>query len=70
MLPYVDYSRDVEAVTHTLMETIVSNFAIFCPTIISHSFMQEGTVTTDKHFTTHFCSASGVESRACTPRER
>jgi len=70
MLPYDDYSTDVEAVTHTLLKTKVSNFVVFCPTIVCDSFMQDGTVTTDKHFTTHFCSASAVEGRVCTPRER
>jgi len=34
---YDDYSTDIEAVTHTLMKTKVSNFVVFCPTIVSYS---------------------------------
>jgi hypothetical protein len=65
-----DHSTDDEAATHSLMKTKVSNFAVFCPTVVSYSFMRDGTVTTGKYFRTHFCSANLVESRVCTPRER
>jgi hypothetical protein len=60
---YDDYSTDVEAVTHTLMKTNVSNFVVFSPTTVSYPFMQDGTVKTDKYFRRQLCSASGVESR-------
>ena len=67
---YDDYSTDFEAVTPTLMKTEISNFVVFYPTIVSYPFMQDGTMTTNKPFRTHFCSASGVDSRVCTSRER
>jgi hypothetical protein len=51
---YDDYSTDVEAVTHTLTKNKESNFVVFCPTIVSYSFMQGDTMTTDKNFRTQF----------------
>jgi hypothetical protein len=44
---YDGYSTDVEAVTHALMKTKVSNFVLFCSCTLGYSFKQVGTVTTD-----------------------